>query len=137
MDGTQIKLVLSVFGEDFNPGNFTNYIGLHPSDSWMKGDKISGRDDIFKKESSWEFCVGFIKTVFFEDVATIFLDKFEGKTNQIRDYVDASKLEVKIFIVIEIVDEEKPALFLTKKFIQISNDLNADIDFDIYIYNND
>jgi hypothetical protein len=44
-----------------------------------------------------------------------------------------NELEAKIYFVIEIINDEKPALFLDSPFIQLAAKIKAEIDFDLYI----
>ena len=45
---TQIKIILSVFGDVFDPLTLSEYIKISPTYFWNKGDEISQR----KKETN-------------------------------------------------------------------------------------
>jgi hypothetical protein len=128
----QMKIVFSIFEDIFNPIDFTEYIGIQPSSFYFKGDKIPNRNGLLRQESSWDYSIGFIQTLLFEDVAQIYLETFENKIDDIREYIKRYKLEAKIYIVVEIGDEETPALYFDKPFLETVHRLNAVIDIDMY-----
>ena len=132
MNKAQIKIIFSIFEDTFNPIDFTEYIRIQPSNYHIKGDEIPNRNGLLRKESAWNYTTGFIQTLFFEDVAKIYLEIFENKINDIKDYVDRHELEVKIYVVVEIGDEETPALYFDKPFLKTVHRLNAVIDIDMY-----
>ena len=127
---TQIKIIFSVFGDMFNPSDFTKNIGINPHEVGIKGEEI--KKGLLRKESSWEYTIGFIETVFLDDVSSIYLEKFENKAHDIRKYIDHNNLEAKIFVVAEMDDQETPALFFDRKFLNVIHQLNAVIDVDLY-----
>ena len=127
---TQIKVIFSVFGDIFSPSDFTKYIGINPHEVGIKGEEI--KKGLLRKESSWEYTIGFIETVFLDDVSNIYTEIFENKAHDIRKYTDGHNLEAKIFVVIEMDDQETPALFFDKKFLNVVHQLNAVIDVDLY-----
>jgi hypothetical protein len=130
--GTKIKIIFSIFGDIFNPISFTKYIGIEPAEFWYKGDEIPARNNLFRKESSWHYTIGFVETLFFDEVSKIFLEIFEPKIEKIKEYTEVNKLDVKIFVVIEMGKQETPALFFDKQFLNAVNKLNAEIDIDLY-----
>ena len=127
-----IKMIFSIFGDTFNPIDFTKFIGIDPTVFWLKESEISERKGLLRKESSWNYTIESIDTLFFEDVAKLYLEKFESKFEDIVKYVDENKLEVKIYIIVEMGEDETPALYFNKFFLGVINRLNAEIDIDIY-----
>ncbi|ELR71940.1 hypothetical protein C900_02125 [Fulvivirga imtechensis AK7] len=137
---TQLKLTLVVFGDPFNPIDFTKDIGVEPSDSWLKGDLIDtymelrkGKSMQKRKESAWEYSIGFISSLDFSELTLQFERIFEGKTGAIKKYVENNQLEVTVNAVIEIANGETPSLNLSKEFISFIHDLGAELDFDLYL----
>lgn len=142
---TQIKMILVIFGDAFMPEDVTNLIKIHPTDFWIKGDPILSPNGLIRKEdkvrvrqeSVWEFSIGFIKTLDFEIVSEQFEKVFEGKISILKNYILGHRLEASLNIVVEIVDEEKPSIHFNKRIIKLCEDLGAEIDIDMYIYDND
>lgn len=61
--------------------------------------------------------------------------QFEDKISILKNYIKAKKLDVAIEIVIEIVDNEVPSLYFDKRIIRICDELEAEIDIDMYVFN--
>jgi len=137
---TQIKIILSIFGDNFDPSELSKITGITPTDLWVIGDEIPRMGNLtrkdnkkrLRKESAWKYSYG-IETLDFEEVSTVFIEKIEDSIPFINDYIVQSKLTINIDIVIEIENEEVPAISFNKKFISIVNRFGAKIDIDMYI----
>jgi Domain of unknown function (DUF4279) len=129
---TQIKMIFSIFEDNFNPIDFTKYIGINPTKFYLKGDKISSRNALLRKESAWDYAIGPVETLFVEDIIKQYLTIFENKIDKIVEYIIKNKLDVKIFIIVEMGEDETPALYFDRIFLGIIHKLNAEIDIDMY-----
>lgn len=137
---TQLKLVFIVFGDIFDPNDFTKKIGISPSNTWVKGDSVtshqklkSNRVSLKRKESAWEFSIDFIETLDFGDLSKQFVNKFESKLDLIKKYVEKNNLETTLNVVVEIANGETPSLNLSKEFVSMMNHFGAEVDFDVYV----
>jgi len=99
---------------------------------WHKGDNISN-NNIFRKETAWEYSTEFIQTYYLEDVSNLLYNKFETHMNDISNYVKSRKLETKINVITESAFGETPALFINKKLINFLYKIEGVIDIDLYI----
>jgi hypothetical protein len=142
---TQIKLILVISGEYFSISELTNLIKISPTQSWIKGDTIPLQKGIYRKDNKirirnntvWEFSTGFVKTLDFENLSNQFEKVFNNKITTLKYYIQEKKLESVINIVVEVVDEEKPSIHFNKRIVKIFEELGAEIDIDMYIFNND
>jgi hypothetical protein len=141
---TRIKLMFAVSGDLINHIELTNLTHVVPSIEWKSGDEILPqkrlirKDDTprYRKESSWIYSTGFIGTLDFEDISKLFENAFKNKTKILGQYIQRNNLDANINIVIEIVNKEKPSIQLNKNFIQIADDLKAEVDIDMYLFDN-
>ena len=133
MQMTQIKLLFSIFGDLLNPSLFSKLISLNGSDFGFKDDPIPNRNNLKRKETFWEYSSGFTQTLYLEELTDIFVQKFNPCLATIIRYIEENSLETKIFIVIEIIDDEKPSLFFKKEFMDMVVKMNGEIDIDLYI----
>lgn len=140
---TQIKIIVSLYGENFNPLDFSEYVKITPTDFWNKGDEIPQRKGLvrkgdiipLRKENAWEYSTDFIKTLYFDEVSEIIIHKFREKTPEINNYIKQNELDVKIDIVVEIADNQTPALTFNRSFLALTSQLKAEMDIDIYLIN--
>lgn len=130
---TKIKLTFAIFGDLLNPRLFTELTKLSPNDFWFKGETVSNRKlGLTRKETSWEYSIGFVETLYFEELANLFIQDFSLKLNDIIKYIENNRLETKINIVVEIVNNRNPAISFDKKFIELVLKMNGEIDIDLY-----
>jgi hypothetical protein len=131
---TQIKLIFTVFGDFFNLESFTKVSKINPTSYWTKGDVVPNRkNNLTRKETSWEYSFEFIQTLFFEEVSNLFLSTFRPSIEEIAKYVNTNNLQTKIDFVVEIVNNEKPSILFSKDFMDIIVKINGEIDIDLYI----
>lgn len=121
----------SIIGDDFNPETITKRLQLTPTEQYSKGEKI--RNEIYRKEFCWSISTGYLETLYLSEILDDFLDKFSNKEEILIELKEEFKLTFKFFIVINIVDDLKPAIYLDNRIIRFSNYLNAEFDFDLYI----
>jgi Domain of unknown function (DUF4279) len=138
---TQIKLIFLVFGESFNQDDFTKQLGVDSSSKWNKGDDIKIGNDLRKsksihkrKDTAWEFTEGYKQTFDFEDLTKRFEELFSNKVDVLKSFTERYNLNLTINVVVEIANGEAPSLSLSKSFITLINEINSEIDFDLYVY---
>lgn len=141
---TQIKLILRVFGDIFDPESLSKAIKIAPTKSWNKGDEIHLQKGLYtkngkillKRESVWQYSTGFVETLNSEDVSNQFEEIFKDKILELKKYIDSNKLDVVFDVVVEIVDDQVPGIHFNKSFLNITNQLGAEIDIDMYLLTN-
>jgi hypothetical protein len=133
MSSTKVQACLSIFGEGFLPSDVDELLGIKSTSSHKLGELVANSRDIRYKEASWDYETGFKETLFVEDVLEDLLDIFSKKIDLIRQYARQKSLICKIFVVIEISEKMTPGLFLDKKIIKFANEIEAEIDIDLYL----
>ncbi len=88
-----------------------------------------------RKEHAWEYSTNWVQSLLLQDVSNLIVDTFKDKVDPLIDYISINSLNVKIDIVIEILDDQVPALTFDRKFLDIANRLNSEIDVEMYLYN--
>lgn len=130
---TQIKLILSIFGELINLTLLNDIVKVAPTSFWEKGDLIPNRKNgLVRQETCWEYTKGFIQTLDFEDISAQFIELIKPNIHLIENYIKENNLQTKIYIVVEIVNDEKPSLFIGKNLMELIVRLNGEIDIDLY-----
>jgi hypothetical protein len=131
---TQIKLIFSIYGDLLNAMIVSEITKLQPTEFWSKGDLIPNRKNgLLRKETSWQFSSGFIQTTSFEDVSNPFIESIKPNLDMLAKYISENNLETKVDVVIEILNNEKPSLYIDKNFLEILLRLNGEIDVDLYL----
>lgn len=131
---TNIKIIFSIFGGSFDPNDFSKSIKITPTNSWLERESIPNNKMNKKREESvWEYSIH-SNTMYFEEVSNEFVAIFEDKIENIHKF---NNLTLKFDIILEIVEEQGVVLYFNKKFLNIVNRLNAEIDVDTYILRNE
>lgn len=131
---TKIKLIMTVYGDLLDPHYFSKLVKITPTSFWFKGDSIPNRKiNLVRKETCWEYSSEFLETLFLEDLTISISDKFNPSIEKISNYITKNFLETKIFLVIEIINKETPAIFFSKEFLEFVTKMNGEIDVDMYV----
>ncbi|WP_410878871.1 DUF4279 domain-containing protein [Myroides sp. DW712] len=132
---TNFRLIYAIFGDSWDPKEFTDVIGITPTAYWKKGDKIDKYHPnvVLRKETNWEYSFGKTETLFSEDVTEQFVELFSSKVDTIVNYINENNLESKLFIIPEIFPNQIPGIYLDKRLLNLLVKLNAEIDIDLYV----
>ncbi|MDC8100596.1 DUF4279 domain-containing protein [Chryseobacterium rhizosphaerae] len=131
---TNIKITFSIFGCSFDPNDFTLLLGIVPTNTWMEGELIpNNKKNKKREESAWEYSVH-SSTVYFEEVSDKLVAVFKEKMSLVDNYInEINNLTIKFDIVLEIIEEQGIVLYFNKSFLNMVNELNAEIEVDTYI----
>ena len=132
MEKTNVMVDFSIIGDDFTPDEITKKLLLKPDEYYMKGDKL--KSNFKRKECCWSINTGYVETLYVSELIEELIDKLSKKIDILVDLKKNYKVTFKFFIVINIVDNQKPAIYLDKGIIAFANILEAEFDFDIYVY---
>jgi hypothetical protein len=127
-----IRVIFSIFGEDFNHEEVSKITHLLPTNTWKKGDKISAKG-IYRKECCWEYEVKKENLLSTEKILSSVLNKLNKSKIKLKDFLIQNNLQSKIDIVIEIYDDKTPSVYFNRKSINILNYIGIEVDIDLYI----
>jgi hypothetical protein len=132
---TRILIEFSVYGDNLSQDKFTDIIKTNPTFVCNKGDKIKGiKVEREHEDNTWSYNFGF----FDELDLGLLLSKFESiiipNLDEISKYIKSNLLESKLLIVVQIEDNQTPALYFERRILNLLDKLNADIDLDTYVY---
>ena len=128
----------SAFGEDFPVDIITDVLGMEPTKTFNKGDVIHHPNLVSttskrRKHTDWVLSTGYQESYDINDQLDLLLVSLGGKTEELNQLQKKYDLEYLFMIVIEIVNDEKPAMYLEKNMIDFSSLIQAEIQFDLYI----
>jgi len=132
MEKTNIMVEFCIIGEDFNPEEITKKLLIEPTEYYVKGTKNAR--DFERMESCWSISTGYIETLYIGEVLDMLLDKLANKKEIIIRLKEDYDLTCKFFVVINIEENMKPAIYLDKNVIEFAGSLEAEFDFDLYIF---
>lgn len=132
MENTTIMVELSAIGDHFIPDQITERLAIKPTEQYRKGD--FSKRNVERKESCWSISTGYVETLYVSDVLAQLINKVSGKESVLIDLKNEFDLIYKIFIIIKIEQNQKPAIYLESSFIEFANAINAEVDFDLYLH---
>ncbi|WP_299456175.1 DUF4279 domain-containing protein [uncultured Microscilla sp.] len=131
--GNNIRLELAIFGDSFDPNELTSLITIKPTTTYLKEEVVKEYNKtIQRKETSWSYSIQPLETLYFEEYTNKLIDKFESKVASIKGFLSKNNLKMKLFVVLEISGDQTPAFYLNNRFLKFVNNLEGEIDVDIY-----
>ncbi|GGF95309.1 hypothetical protein GCM10010916_10840 [Paenibacillus abyssi] len=142
MDKTSVMAYFSIFGDDFPLDKVTQILNIEPTRSYKKGevivrpknDNVIITTTIYRKETDWELSTGYQESTDINDQLYLLLDTLENKVSELIRIKDEYKVSFTFMIVINIENNETPAMCLEQRFISFVHTINAGVDFDLYIF---
>lgn len=132
----------SVFGDEFPLEVVTDILGIEPTKTYKKGDiieKINNPNLVStkirrRKETDWTLSTGYQESYDINNQLNTILKSLEGKTKELKQLKEKYSLEFLFMIVIQVENDEKPAMYLQKNIVDFASLIQAEIHFDLYIF---
>ena len=86
------------------------------------------------KETDWTLSTGYQESYDINNQLNTILKSLEGKTKELKQLKKKYDLEFLFMIVIQVENDEKPAMYLQKNIIGFASLIQAEIQFDLYIF---
>ena len=89
---------------------------------------------MFRDHSLWEIETGFQLSFDVNNQLEIMIDMLNNKKDLIKKLTLKYDILISFIIVINFINQDKPAIYLNKEVISFANEIGADIQFDYYFY---
>lgn len=136
MEKTSLYAYISFTGkddvDDFHVEVVTEMLGVQPTRILRMGEKIN--DVHTRSFTSWQYESETLETLDVDDVLLPILNAFQDKTDSINRIKKVLNLNVKVALVITMIDGFTPGLVIYPEFSKFVSDINAFIDIDMYVY---
>ncbi|SFT02325.1 DUF4279 domain-containing protein [Marininema halotolerans] len=132
MDKTTIMVEFAVMGDEFPPDEVTKALSIKPTSSWLKGEKIADKN-ITRKETSWAISTGYEESLDMNEQLQKIIVLFENKKADLRRVSKLYELDCKFFVVIKIVENYCPGIYIDCALVDFLREIKAEIDMDLYV----
>lgn len=136
MEKTSLYAYISFTGkedvDDFSVEVVTEMLGVQPTRILRIGERIN--DVRTRSFTSWQYESETLETLDVDDVLLPILNVFQDKTDSINRIKKELNLNVKVALVITMIDGFTPGLVIYPEFSKFAADINAFIDIDMYVY---
>ncbi|HDR6310819.1 TPA: DUF4279 domain-containing protein [Bacillus cereus] len=132
----------SATGDIFPLEAITDALNIEPTRSYKKGDVVARHDNpnlvstktLYREETAWTLSTGYQESYDINNQLQDILKSLEGKTEQLKHLKKKYDLQFLFTVVIQVENNESPAMYLQKDIIDFASSIQAEIHFDLYIY---
>ncbi|MED1610170.1 DUF4279 domain-containing protein [Bacillus paranthracis] len=132
----------SITGDIFPVEAITDVLNIEPTRTYKKGDIVARRDNPnlvstkkpYRKETDWNLSTGYQESYDINNQLYVILKSLEEKTEPLKQLKKKYDLEFLFMVVIQIENNESPAMYLQKDILDFASSIQAEIHFDLYIY---
>ncbi|MGE1126296.1 DUF4279 domain-containing protein [Bacillus wiedmannii] len=131
----------SATGDIFPVEAITEALSIEPTRTYKKGDVVARRNNpnlvstkiIYRKETDWTLSTGYQESYDINNQLHVILKSLAGKIEQLKHLKKKYSLQFLFMIVIQVENNESPAMYLQKNIIDFASSIQAEIHFDLYI----
>ncbi|MEI2364602.1 DUF4279 domain-containing protein [Niallia circulans] len=142
MEKTNVKVYFSVKADDFFLEDFTNELGIKPTRAYRKGEavkrpsnpNVTSKGTHYRLHTSWELGTDYEESLDINEQLNSVLSQLEDKAEELNRLKRKYGLAYRFVIVIQIENNEKPAMYFDRRFIRFADSIGAEVDFDLYVY---
>ena len=134
MAANECRVYFALNGSEFDPADITSLLGVVPTTTKKKGEKIPGR---LPKYSSWQLSTADIKaeTIDVYSLASEISNILAAKTHKILEAIKVYDVSPRLQVVLSIStneEESTPAIGFEVETIKFLSDIGCFIDIDTY-----
>ena len=130
---TCINIELSIVGDDFDIELVSKELDIEPTEIKKKGELLPNKKNR-NIETSWSFMTGIEKSLDVRIQLCKLMDIFYKKIDKLKEICLYFNTKVFISILIIVKNQQTPSLHFGKEEILFFNEINAELDIDIYIH---
>ncbi|MCU5532281.1 DUF4279 domain-containing protein [Bacillus cereus] len=131
----------STTGDIFPVEAITDTLSIEPTRTYKKGDVVARHDNpnlvstktLYREETAWTLSTEYQQSYDINNQLHVILKSLEGKTEQLKHLKQKYSLEFLLMVVIQVENNESPAMYLQKEIINFASSIQAEIHFDLYI----
>ena len=136
MKKTNIYAEFRIMGDTFDPALVTRALAVQPTEVWRKGDCVynnQGKTTTLRQYTNWGYKTATLETLYIDEPIQTLQTVFADKTNTLLTLQEQYDLSFTIDIVIEVENNEPPAMCLQGFILEFAAALHARVDMDMYI----
>lgn len=131
MKKTNVKVYFSATADDFSVEDFTNKLGVKATRAYNK--VLISTGTLFRLGTNWELGTDYEESLDINKQLYSVVDQLENKKDVLKILKKSYDLAFRFVIVIQIENDEKPAMYLESRFIHFANSIGAEVEFDLYV----
>lgn len=112
-------------------------MGIIPTKTWLKNDPLPKRKEKLRKDCYWGLYIGYEESIDIMIQIEQLKTMLAGKEEQLINLREDLNLIYRLEVVINIENNEKPAIILDYSTIDFLHRIHADFEIDLYVFNDD
>ncbi|HFJ9439610.1 MULTISPECIES: DUF4279 domain-containing protein [Bacillus] len=132
----------NVTGDIFPVEAISDALNIEPTKTYKKGDVVERRDNpnlvstknLYRKGTDWTLSTGYQESYDINDQLHVIVKSLGEKTEPLKQLKKKYDLHFLLMVVIQVENNESPAMYLQKEIINFASSIQAEIHFDLYIY---
>lgn len=133
MANTNVKAEFIILGDSFEPIDITTKLGLDPTQVWRKGD-VTKTPGFTHEETCWMISTDFEESYDVNDQLSQLVELLIDKLPAINDLRNTDKIQCMFLLIINIENNETPAMYFRHDFLEFLNLIKAELHVDQYIF---
>lgn len=131
----RISVDLRIVDLKVNPSIITDKLGIVPTKTWVKGQRVSEKISRAHDSNGWLFSPDVPQEIEFEELMRHLMDIFESKKETLKEISESAYIELSIALYLYYDNDEDsiPWIHFTKPEMDMLNAIGAEVDFDIYV----
>lgn len=128
--GTSVLSSFTLTGPSFDPEDITRRIGLEPTKTWKTGNRVQGTQ-IRRKHSGWVWSMPRGESLDLGKQVAALLERLGPFISRINEVREELGLDAEICAIY--IEGQTPAVHFDRSVMSVVNQLEAEIDLDIYL----
>ena len=133
MERSKIKVEFNIYSDYIDIDNVTKMMGVNPTLTYLKGDPIGNRP-IVRKNALWAIETDYEEANGIDEVLPKVFGLIVDKADIINKVKEQYAAEISIVFVVYIENGENPGMSLDKDFVKFAAEIDARLDFPIYVF---
>ena len=130
----RIKVDFAIFDFEGSPEELTSQLGVEPTRTYLKGEKVSPNAKLVRKHSCWILTSGSDSNLHLEDHLEALAAQIQPHIERFQAVCGKYYSEFRCRLHLKRVSKESiPSVHLTPSFCKLMLSLNAELDLDIYV----
>ncbi|WP_203362825.1 DUF4279 domain-containing protein [Bacillus sp. REN10] len=130
---TNVNAEFVIIGDIFDPNVVTQRLGIEPHGYWIKGEEVP-KEPIKRKDTNWWIHTDYEHSFDIMCQLSKLINILQNKKNILKELKTTYDLDYLFLVVINVEEDEKPAIALDSSFITFASDIGAEFEVDLYIY---
>lgn len=132
MNNTNVKVEFLIFCDSLHPKVITDKLNIASTQSWVKGENINGKS-YKRKDTCWIVSTEYEESLDINIQLSKLVAMIQNKKEALIDLGKVYDVKYVFEFVIKVRNNQTPAMYFEREFLDFVNDIHAVLDIDMYV----